>query len=172
MNDRCKEILKKLKEATEPVTASKLADMMSVSRQVIVGDVSLMRASGYEIVATSRGYIINDSQKAPDFPFTGIIACKHTNKQMKDELYTIVDFGATVIDVSIEHAVYGELSGKLDLASRYDVDQFIKVVNEEKNSTPISVLTGGIHLHRIGCRSSEMFERIKKSLTEQGIAIS
>ena len=61
-----------------------------------------------------------------------MIACRHTPEQLRDELYTIVDGGATVVDVTIEHTLYGELSGKLDLASRYDVDAFIRKVEEEK----------------------------------------
>ena len=110
--------------------------------------------------------------KTADYPFVGAIACRHTDEQLREELYTIVDFGATVIDVTIEHAIYGELSGKLNLSSRYDVDCFIKAVEEEENSAPISVLTGGVHLHRLGCRDREIFEKIRSSLEEKGIAIS
>ena len=101
-----------------------------------------------------------------------MVACRHTAEQLREELYTIVDFGATVIDVAIEHAIYGELSGKLSLSSRYDVDLFMVKVETEKNSAPISSLTGGVHLHRIGCRSADVFERIKESLDSKGILIS
>ncbi|MDO4546449.1 MAG: 3H domain-containing protein, partial [Bacillota bacterium] len=71
----------------------------------------------------------------------------------------------------IEHAIYGEISGKLDLSSRYDVDLFMEKVEKEKNSAPISSLTGGVHLHRIGCKDKAAFSMIKAALSEKGILI-
>ena len=170
--DRREYIKKMLNGSDEPITAARFARELSVSRQIIVGDVVLLRASGLDILATPRGYIMNGPDSAPDFPFMGIIACKHSPQQLRDELYTIVDFGATVIDVSIEHAIYGEISAKLGLSSRYDVDQFISKVEMEKNSAPISSLTDGIHIHAIGCRDRATFDRIKGALSEKGILIS
>ena len=81
-------------------------------------------------------------------------------------------FGATVIDVRIEHAIYGELTAKLDLSSRYDVDVFVDKVEHENNSAPISSLTGGVHLHSIGCRDSQSFERIKAALSDKGFLMN
>ena len=163
-------IRKTLLGASAPVTASQFAETLKVSRQIIVGDVAILRASGLDIISTPRGYTAAVSEN--DYPYTGMIACMHDSSMLRDELYAIVDFGATVIDVTIEHAIYGELSGKLELSSRYDVDNFIEKVKKEKNSTPISALTGGVHLHRIGCKNSETLELIRARLTEMGIAIS
>ena len=140
----------------------------SVSRQIIVGDVALLRAEGHDIVSTPRGYIIKATDT--DYPYVGMIACRHDSRQMKDELYTIVDFGGTVIDVTIEHSIYGEISGLLNLSSRYEVDMFIKDVSGE-NDKPLSTISGGIHLHRIGCKSEEIFNLIKEKLKEQGILL-
>ena len=163
-------IRKALMESSAPITASRFADELDVSRQIIVGDVAILRASGLDILATPRGYIAT-SEKERTYPYTGMIACRHEADQLREELYTIVDYGATVIDVTIEHAIYGELSGKLDLSSRYDVDLFMDKVEKEKNSAPISTLTEGVHLHRIGCRDIETFDRIKSKLLEKGIAV-
>ena len=151
---RREKIKEMLQKTDHPVTASSLAEHFSVSRQIIVGDIALLRASGLQILAT-----------------LGMIACRHTPEQLRDELYTIVDGGATVVDVTIEHTLYGELSGKLDLASRYDVDAFIRKVEEEKNSIPLSALTDGVHLHRIRYRDAESFTRIKEALREKHILI-
>ena len=161
-----------LLDSSEPLTATYFAKKLSVSRQIIVSDVAILRASGMDILATPRGYISGTPDSAGEFPYVGMVACRHTAEQLREELYTIVDFGATVIDVAIEHAIYGELSGKLSLSSRYDVDLFMVKVETEKNSAPISSLTGGVHLHRIGCRSAEVFERLKESLDSKGILIS
>ncbi|MDD4199966.1 MAG: transcription repressor NadR [Eubacteriales bacterium] len=172
MNSRCEKILKILVDAKDPTTASSLAEKMGVSRQVIVGDIALLRAAGHEITATYRGYILHEDSGEPSFLYVGILACRHNLEQMQDELYTIVDYGGTVIDVAIEHAVYGEISGALNLSSRFDVDQFIWKVEEDDNSTPISSLTGGIHIHHIGCKSKEIFDRIKEALIEKQIALN
>ena len=144
---RREKIKEMLQKTDHPVTASSLAEHFSVSRQIIVGDIALLRASGLQILATPRGYLM-DSPSVQEDKNLGMIACRHTPEQLRDELYTIVDGGATVVDVTIEHTLYGELSGKLDLASRYDVDAFIRKVEEEKNSIPLSALTDGVHLHR------------------------
>ena len=45
---------------TAPVSATALAKQFAVSRQVIVGDIALLRAEGCSITATARGYIIPD----------------------------------------------------------------------------------------------------------------
>ena len=168
--ERRQAIARRLEGANGPVSAAVLAREHSVSRQIIVGDIALLRASGLQILATPRGYLM-DSPSVQEDKNLGMIACRHTPEQLRDELYTIVDGGATVVDVTIEHTLYGELSGKLDLASRYDVDAFIRKVEEEKNSIPLSALTDGVHLHRIRYRDAESFTRIKEALREKHILI-
>ena len=111
---RREKIKEMLQKTDHPVTASSLAEHFSVSRQIIVGDIALLRASGLQILATPRGYLM-DSPSVQEDKNLGMIACRHTPEQLRDELYTIVDGGATVVDVTIEHTLYGELSGKLDL---------------------------------------------------------
>lgn len=169
MNKRCEKILSILNSTEKPVTASQLAEEFGVSRQIIVGDVAILRAAGFGIIATARGYKIETGTGENRFGYIGIIPCIHGSENLAEELYTIVDFGGTVIDVTIEHAIYGSLSGKLDLSSRYEVDGFIKRVSEQKNSQPISILTGGIHTHQIGCPSKSIFNEIKNALKKKGI---
>ena len=55
--ERRKAILKLLEESEEPVSAGSMAKRFSVSRQIIVGDVALLRASSHAISATPRGFI-------------------------------------------------------------------------------------------------------------------
>ena len=161
--ERRNEILNILKDASSPISASALANQLSVSRQVIVGDIALHRASGVKIAATPRGYIIED-ESSDAFPFTGLVATKHSADQTRDELYTIVDYGGYVIDVMIEHPIYGQIVGPLDIASRHDADLFADSLNSNNDAKPLSTLTGGVHFHKIGCRSKENFELIKSAL--------
>ena len=46
-----------LKEQHAPVTGSELAKLTNVSRQVIVNDITLLKATNAPIMSTSQGYI-------------------------------------------------------------------------------------------------------------------
>ena len=158
-----------LKEAKKPVSASALAEKYHVSRQIVVGDIALLRAGGAPIIATPRGYIFDNGAASPD---TFTIACRHNNdEQLLDELYTIVDNGATAVDVIVDHPVYGQIVGQLHVSSRFDADKFAETLKNAKAS-PLSQITGGIHLHTIRCSDNEKIERIKALLSEKGILIS
>ena len=54
------------------------------------------------------------------------IACIHSAEETRDELDAMVDCGCTVVDVIVEHPVYGQLTAPLHLSSRLDVDQFMR----------------------------------------------
>ncbi|MEG2245267.1 MAG: helix-turn-helix domain-containing protein, partial [Erysipelotrichaceae bacterium] len=51
-NKRRVQIMKIIKESDKPVSATFLANMFEVSRQSVVGDIALLRASGKAIIAT------------------------------------------------------------------------------------------------------------------------
>lgn len=162
--DRRNKIAEVLSKSDRPISATKLANIFDVSRQVIVGDIALLRASGIDIDATPRGYKMkSDAHEG----YTGTIACKHSSEAMHDELYTIVDLGGQVLDVIVDHAIYGELTGRLELASRYDVDQFVRKVDREQ-AQPLSRVTDGVHLHTVNCPDRETFDRIVEALRTKG----
>ena len=94
------------------------------------------------------------------------LAVSHTREQIQDELYTIIDQGASVIDVIVEHPIYGQLVGQLHLSSRYDVDQFL---NKIDGNEPLSQLTHGVHLHTIRCRDEAVFHRVEDALRKKGL---
>ena len=86
---------------------------------------------------------------------------KHTPQEMEAELNTIVDNGCTVIDVIVDHPIYGQLTGPLQISNRYEVSQFIERC---KKAEPLSSLTDGIHLHTLSCPDEAAFERTKSAL--------
>ena len=164
-SQRRETILERLSRAETPVSASALAAQLGVSRQIVVGDVALLRAGGAQIDATPRGYQLHPAEKG----YTGILACVHrTEDEMRTELYTVVDQGGVVMDVAVENSLYGELRGNLNLASRYDVDNFIQQAKNAPESL-LSRMTGGVHLHTLHCPDAESFQRIKKALDEKGL---
>lgn len=163
--DRKTRIIEIINKSEKPVSASKIAKELGVSRQIIVGDVALLRASGQEIIATPRGYILDTNSNN-----TYTIAVKHNNDQLEDELNTIVDLGGRIEDVIVEHPLYGEIKGNLHIYSRYDVSKFMSKL-EKNDASPLSRLTNGVHLHTITVPDQETLERIKKALDEKHILL-
>lgn len=162
---RREKILEFLNKKQTPISASSLAKKLEVSRQVIVGDVALLRALGHEIIATARGYIIpNFNEK---HQFIGKIVCQHTPGNTKDELYKIVDAGAVVLNVIVEHDLYGEITGALNLTNRQEVDAFLDKAKSSKTKL-LSELTLGVHTHSIACKDEAHFIQVKKALDTCG----
>ena len=161
--ERRERILEYLKGADRPLSATALAQKLEVSRQIIVGDVALLRAAGEGITATPRGYVL----ERPRAGIVGTVACLHRGQDMERELTLMVDQGCTVENVIVEHPVYGQLTGPLELSSRYDVAEFIRKV-EENAARPLSILTDGVHLHRLRCPDEGTFERVRAALGEAG----
>jgi len=160
-------ILERLKSAKEPVPASQLAAEFSVSRQIIVGDVALLRVAGEDITATPKGYVLTAEQAKG---YTHTIACSHSPETMEQELLLIVDNGCTVEDVIVEHPVYGQLSGKLSVSSRYDVAAFMERVSRA-GAKPLSDLTDGIHLHTISAPDEAHYRRALEALLKAGFLV-
>ena len=152
-----------LAEARQPVSAACLASRFCVSRQIIVGDIALLRAGGLEISATPRGYVMPREHTG----LTYTVACVHPPEGMGRELEIMVDNGCTVLDVVVEHPVYGQLTGSLQLSSRYDVRQFLDKV-ATSDAKPLSDLTGGVHLHTIRCPDQAAYRRVLEQLTQAG----
>lgn len=156
-------IVERLKSETEPVSAASLAAALSVSRQIIVGDVALLRASGEKISSTPRGYVLSGGSER-----TYTVACIHGAEDTEKELNIMVDNGCTVLTVEVEHPVYGLLTGQLQLSNRHDVKQFMEKMSSG-DASPLSMLTGGVHLHSLSCPDDECFERTKAQLAEAGL---
>ena len=84
---------------------------------------------------------------------------------MAEELNAIVDQGCTVLDVIVEHPIYGQLTGPLRLSSRYDVAQFVARCRREE-AAPLSQLTEGVHLHTVLCPDQGAADRVRERLEQ------
>lgn len=163
--ERRSAILAAVAQSPQPVSATALARRFGVSRQSVVGDVALLRAAGADITATPRGYTAARTAG----PLRRM-ACRHTAAEMEAELNCMVDHGCTVLDVVVEHPVYGQLTGQLDLRSRYDVQQFV-ARSAQSDARPLSLLTEGIHLHTVSCPNEEAFRRMQEGLRALGVLL-
>lgn len=163
--ERRQEIIESLKSSKEPIKGKSLADTYKVTRQVIVKDIAIIKAEGYNIVSTPKGYMMIDADY--EEKIKKVIAVSHSKEQMKDELMTIIKYGGIVQDVVVEHALYGEIRGMLMIKTVHDVESFYEKY-KKYNDKPLSVLTNGVHLHTIICDSEEAINKIMSELNEKG----
>ena len=87
---------------------------------------------------------------------------------MEQELNLLVDLGCIVEDVSVEHPIYGQLTGQLQLACRADVACFLEKV-QQNAALPLSALTEGIHTHSLRCPDEATLEKARAALRELGV---
>lgn len=166
-SERREQIMQKLIESDKSITATDFANMYGVTRQIIVSDIAILRALGNKIISAKSGY---SAQKTDDGRIIESIVCRHSADEVTDELYAVVDNGGYVIDVIVEHPVYGQLSGELNLRSRSDVDEFIRRV-KDSGASQLCDLTGGLHIHTLSLPGGEAYAKIKEVLIEKGILI-
>ena len=165
-NARREQIKTILSQSTGAVSAGRLSGQLGVSRQIIVGDVALLRAAGCRIDATPRGYVMRQEDKPADGTKRAVIVSRHESSRTEEELNILVDNGCKVIDVTVEHPVYGQLTGLLDIASRYDVRNFMNKV-AEAGAHSLCELTDGVHIHTIEYEDETAY---KKALSELNAA--
>ena len=167
--ERRKLILEWLQTSKEPLTGGELASRSNVSRQVIVNDITLLKARNEPIIATSQGYCYF-APVVPEQWFERSIACNHKPEDTKAELNLLVDLGVLVKDVKIEHPVYGDLTASIMVANRKEVLQFVQRVNET-NSAYLLQLTDGIHLHTIAAREERTLDEAEAALRQAGFLL-
>lgn len=160
---RRKKIVTMLRQSTKPLSGTALGKETGVSRQVVVQDIALLRTEGYEIMATARGYVLNEPKQA-----MRIFKTFHTNEQTEEELTTIVDLGGCVLDVMVNHRVYGKVSAALNIRNRRDVQVFMNQLKTGK-STPLLNVTSGYHFHRVTAEREEILDEIEEALREKGM---
>lgn len=160
--ERRKAIANLLMSENRAISGSALSEKFGVSRQIIVQDISILKGTGYEILSTHNGYII---QKSP--LKERIFKLHHTTEQTEDELNLIVDLGGTVVDVFVWHKVYGKLEAKLNIFSRLHVKQFLEGVRIGKSSELMNI-TGCYHYHTVRGETEEILDQIENCLQERG----
>ncbi len=160
--DRRKQIANFLLASSEAVPGNALSEQFGVSRQIIVQDISLLKAEGYDILSTHNGYVV---KKAPFFE--RVFKLMHSTEQTEEELNLIVDLGGTVADVFVWHKVYGKVQANLNIFSRLQVKQFLEGVRSGK-STELMNITGGYHYHTVRAESEEILDHIAQALEYKG----
>jgi uncharacterized protein len=162
-------ILQQLKDSSAPLTGSELAVKTNVSRQVIVGDITILKAKNEPIIATSQGYLyLRQNAVTPIFERT--VACLHKIEDTEKELNLLADHGVTVKDVKVEHPIYGDLTASIMVSNRQEVKQFMEKLRATK-ATLLAELTGGIHLHTLASNSETALLDAEAALKDAGFLI-
>jgi transcriptional regulator of NAD metabolism len=162
-------LLSLLKTSSEPITGGELAKKTNVSRQVIVNDITLLKAKNEPIIATSQGYLYM-LQPGLQQSIEKTIACFHSPLEVENELNLLVDHGVTVKDVKIEHPVYGDLTASIMVSNRKEVSQFLEKI-KNTNAAYLSELTEGVHLHTISAINPQNIADAEHALGKAGYLI-
>ena len=163
--ERRADIIRQIQYSQIPVSGSKLASIYQVSRQVIVQDIALIRASGYDVLSTNRGYILN----AP-VSVSRVFKVLHTDEETEEELCAIVDMGGCVDNVMINHRVYGQMEASLNVDSRRRVAEFMRDIKSGKSSQ-LKNITSGYHYHRVTADSEKTLDMIEEILKNKGFLV-
>ena len=159
-------MIEMIRNSEKPVSGTALAKEFAVSRQVIVQDIALIRAAGYEVLSTHRGYLLGHKGAV-----TRIFKVSHTDEEIADELNLIVDLGGKVQYVQVNHNVYGRMKADLGIHSRKQVQDFVEEIRSGKSS-PLKNITSNYHYHTVEADSEEVLDLIGEELNKRGYLIN
>ena len=160
---RREQILQLLESSDEPISGKQLSKQFDVSRQIIVKDISILKSQNYNIDSTSRGYVVNNVQCGKRYK--RVIVCQHDNDRMEEELKLILDNGAMIDDVAIDHPVYGSIKADLMIETYEDLSKFISEM-EKFEGQMLAHLTDNLHLHTISAHTEKILDNAIRDLKE------
>lgn len=162
------EIINILNHQKDEISGTTLARRLNVSRQIIVQDIALLRAIDKRILATNKGYIL--FHQGENSKFKRVYKVKHKNEDVLDELYTIVDAGGELINVVVEHPIYGQILVDLIVRNRADAENFVAAVKKHETK-PLTVLTHGVHYHTVEAVDEDVLNNIETELIKKGYLV-
>lgn len=164
-HERRAEILSLIGNSQNPVAANFLSEKYSVSRQVIVQDIAILRAQGYGVISTNRGYVLGSGLRAER-----VFKCRHTLQELLDESEIIISRGGKVEDISVHHRVYGKISARLELSTMRHAEELYRSLVSGA-SKPLMSVTDGYHYHTVSGENEQMLDEIEAALREKGYLI-
>ena len=162
-------ILDMLKSQHTPISGAALAKQFHVSRQVIVQDIALMRAEDHWILSTNKGYVYR-TEESDDTQSKRVFWVKHSTEQVLDEFMTILELGGKILDVAVEHELYGQIRVDLLIETVQDAHDFVARLAKCKDN-PLKVLTDDCHYHTVAAPSKKLLDLIEQELNEKGILV-
>ena len=162
---RREEILHYIKQSSEPVSGNMLSQKFGVSRQIIVSDIASLKDMGQDIIPTNKGYIFN----CPTFQ--RVVKVVHTDGEIEDELMSVVEIGAKIVNVFVWHKIYGKIEAPLNVATVMDVKEYMQGLRTGR-SGPIKRVTSEYHYHTLEADNETILDNVEKMLSEKGYLVS
>ena len=167
--DRRTRLLRLLQEQGSPLSGTALAKALGVTRQIIVQDISLIRAENHNILSTNKGYLYRDASAENTQP-KRVIHVRHSTDQVLDEFLTVLDLGGTVLDVAVEHEIYGQIRADLLIETPQDARDFVDRLSRCRDN-PLKVLTDDCHYHTITAPAEKLLDLIEDALRTKGMLL-
>ena len=165
--ERRRKILAQLQEADTPLSGTALAKAFHVSRQIIVQDIALMRAENHAIVSTNKGYLYRFPVAEEAWP-KRVFFVRHTTAQVLEEFLTVIELGGRILDVSVEHELYGPIRADLLIENAQDARDFVGRLEHCRDNL-LKVLTDDCHYHTVAAPSEKLLDLIEAELRRRGI---
>lgn len=162
-------ILQMLRSQGEPLSGAALAKAFGVSRQVIVQDIALMRAENHSILSTNKGYLYRAEGTEPSQP-KRVFYVKHTTEQVEEEFLLITELGGRVLDVAVEHELYGYIQVNLLIETPQDARDFAQKLAGCRDN-PLKVLTDDCHYHTVTAPSEKLLDLMETELRSKGYLV-
>ena len=159
-------ILQMLRTQGMPLSGTALAKAFGVSRQVIVQDIALMRAENHPILSTNKGYLYRMEDARNSRP-KRVFYVKHSTEQVEEEFLIITELGGRVLDVAVEHEIYGYIQVDLLIETPQDARDFARKLAGCRDN-PLKVLTDDCHYHTVSAPSEKLLELIEAELRSKG----
>lgn len=159
-----------LENADRPITGIELSKALDVTRQIIVGDVAILRSSGKPILSTARGYQLQGPAEERGCNRRSLHCCSRTmdEDELEAELNAVVDNGGIIRGLTLSHEVYGIIHIDMNIYSRRDVRQYVDKLRAS-DAPLIVTLTHGAHTLKVETRVDEEMNAVQEGLQELGI---
>lgn len=167
--ERRLKILSKLQESDTPLSGTALSKIFHVSRQIIVQDIALMRAENYGILSTNKGYLLRTGKTENTQP-KRVFFVKHHTQQVLDEFNTILELGGRILNVAVEHELYGQICADLLIETKTDASDFYSKLMHCRDN-PLKNLTDDCHYHTVCAPSEKLLDLIEAELQRKGYLI-
>lgn len=164
-DNRRQEILSLLGNTDNPIPANVLKERFAVSRQVIVQDIAILRANGFDIISTNRGYVLNGKAQA-----VRVFKCRHGFEELVEEGALVIESGGRIEDIYVNHRIYGRISARLGLYNRTHVEELYRSLVSGA-SKPLMSVTDGYHYHTVTADSEKVLDEIENKLRSRGFLI-
>ena len=89
-----------------------------------------------------------------------VFKVNHTDEQLEEELYSIIDLGGTVVNVMVNHRVYGHMEAELRINSRRKSRSIYGRISGGKSESA-EKYHFNYHYHKVAADSEETLDLIE-----------